>query len=627
MFRVMTQSLSLMPRRLSLLAPLALTIMIVVLAPVPSARAGTYPMYQCDASASHTGVAPGWSAFGNSTNASTVLTNSCSSGGSLGDYVFSHGQAGAVEEDGSNGSQVGLAVGVPGSAPDVTIKAISAQVQVSSVTGDDAFLGFNSDGQALPGAVEIADGGSGYVSNESWTVPQGARDFEAYVNCTTDHSATNCDFASSTQVPALIDMAFTLVDETSPNISGLSGSLVEAGSHQSTVNGSQTIAFTGSDSDSGVTSASLKLTPQGSGSPYTKTFDFSSQCTYESWNACPTQQNVSSFSVPTATLKDDRYSAELLLTDAAGNTTTDSLGTIVTHNAPSISSSPLIGGTPTVSSTLSASPGSTNSNPEAGTLQTVGQWMRCDAAANNCIPIAGFTGNSYNLTAADIGHQIRYEELTSNNAGSASAQSAPLGPIAPSSAETEKAEKEKAEKEAAEREKAEREKGATGAGGASGANGSNGTAGPAGSSSSSGSGGVTINLPGSNLGSVSLGSAAKWVVSLKVSPHRVRRGTKIKLTGTVGTSPRPNNGKLIYLQARSLSAVWKGHGRARHRVNVFSKWVTFQAFRAKTNGTFTSTYRFRLGGNHTYQFQAVAPAEGQYLDPTGTSLTATVKEV
>jgi hypothetical protein len=34
-----------------------------------------------------------------------------------------------------------------------------------------------------------------------------------------------------------------------------------------------------------------------------------------------------------------------------------------------------------------------------------------------------------------------------------------------------------------------------------------------------------------------------------------------------------------------------------------------------------------LGGRHTYQFQAVAPAEGQFRNPTGTSSTITVKEV
>ncbi|MGH2832509.1 MAG: hypothetical protein ACRDK2_07005, partial [Solirubrobacteraceae bacterium] len=438
-----------------------MTATMTALAFAAHADAGTYPMYQCYASASHAGVSPGWSAFGDDTNASTVLTNSCSSGGSLGDYVFSHGTPGAVEENGSNGSQVGLAVGVPGSAPDVTIKAISAQVQVSSVTGDDAFLGFNSAGQALPGGVEVIDGGPGYVSNDSWTLPQDARDFQAYVNCSTDHSSTNCDFASSTQVPAFVNMTFTLVDETPPSISGLSGPLVEAGSHQSTVSGSQTIGFTGKDADSGVLSATLKLTPQHGGTPYTHTFAFSSQCSYESWNACPLQQSVSSFSVPTATLKDDSYAVNLTVTDAAGNVASDSLGTITTHNAPTISSPPLISGSPAVGQTLTATPGSITTNPEAGTPSTAGQWLSCDSSANNCVPIPGSTGTSYNVTVADKGHAIRYQETVSNDAGSTAAQSAPLGPVTPSVAETEQAEKvekERTEKERSEKEKAEKEK-------------------------------------------------------------------------------------------------------------------------------------------------------------------------
>ncbi len=606
---------------------------------VGSASAGTYPMYQCYASASHAGVAPGWSVFSFTTNASTVLTNSCSSGGSLGDYVFSHGTPGAVEENGSNGSQVGLAVGVPGSAPDVTIKAISAQVQVSSVTGDDAFLGFNSAGQSLPGGVEITDGGSGYVSNESWTLPQDARDFEAYVNCTTDHSSTNCDFASSTQVPAFVNMTFTLVDETPPSISNLSGSLVEAGSHQSTVSGSQAIGFTGKDADSGVLSATLKLTPQHGGTPYTHTFEFSSQCSYESWNACPLQQSVSSFSVPTATLKDDSYTVNLTVTDAAGNVASDSLGTITTHNAPTISSPPLISGSPAVGKTLTATPGSISANPEAGTPSSSGQWLSCDSSANNCVPIAGSTGTSYNVTVADKGHAIRYQETVSNDAGSAAAQSAPLGPVTPSAAETEQAEREKAEKEKAEEEKAEKErsekekierekverekiekeKGGSGSTGAGGAAGSNGGAG--------GSASVNVAGSGSNQGTVLLGSTAKWRISLSVSPHKVRRHTKVKLSGSVSTSPRPGTGKLIYLQARSVASIWRGSGRARHRVAVYGKWVMFQAFRAKSNGTFVSTYTFKLGGKHIYQFQAIAPAEGQYRNPTGTSRTITVQEI
>src|ERR1700733_13314513 len=70
------------------------------------ARAGTYPMYQCGSASS--AVAPGWSVYSFTTVASTVLSNTCANGGAIGDYVFT-GAPGAVTENGSSGSEVGLA--------------------------------------------------------------------------------------------------------------------------------------------------------------------------------------------------------------------------------------------------------------------------------------------------------------------------------------------------------------------------------------------------------------------------------------------------------------------------------------------------------------------------------------
>jgi hypothetical protein len=618
MFRVTKQYLGLMPRRRSAIALIALAVPIAAVAGASTAVAGTYPMYQC--SSSDESVAPGWSVFeGTNTVVGVSFSNTCQSGGVIG--VEPSG--GRVTEDGdNNGGTVGLALNVPASAPDVSISAISAQVMVSPVSGDDAFVNFDSDGQGLQG-LEDLNGGNGIDADENWTLPLGARDFEASVFCSTDGSNTTCYYPHWNVVPGLNDITITLSDPTPPRVEGATGTLVNAAAHGSTVSGSQTIGFTAKDADSGVLSTTLTLTPQSSGAPYTKTINFSGQCTYDSWNACPLQQSVGAFSVPTATLKDGTYAVNLSVTDAAGNVASESLGTITTHNAPVISSPPLLSGSPVVGQTLSAIPGSIDSNPEAGTPTNAGQWLSCDASAANCVPLTGATGASYNPTAADIGHAIRYQDTVSNNAGSVVGESAPLGPVTPSSAELEKAEKEKLEKEKAEKERGEKgQNGAAGSNGSAGAPGSNGADG---ASSSSGTG-VTINLPGSNLGSVTLGSTAKWVLSLHVNPLRVHRGTKIKLTGLVSSSPRPTEGKLIYLQARSVTSKWKGSGRSRHEVNAFSKWVTFQAFRAQADGAFSSTYTFRLGGKHTYQFQAVAPAEGQYRNPTGTSLTATVKE-
>ena len=77
-----------------------------------------------------------------------------------------------MTENGQSGSQVGLALDVPSSAPDVSIQRSSAEVIGSSVTGDDAFMGFTSAGQALPGGVELPYGGSSYTASESWPCPK-----------------------------------------------------------------------------------------------------------------------------------------------------------------------------------------------------------------------------------------------------------------------------------------------------------------------------------------------------------------------------------------------------------------------------------------------------------------------
>ena len=299
------------------------------------ASAGTYPMHQCAPGTPV--VSPGWSVYGINTDASSVLSNTCSSGGAIGDSVASNEQAGAVTENGHSGSLVGLQVNVPPSAPDVTIQSITAEVTGSAVTGDDAFMGFTSGGQALPGAVELFNGGgSNYSATDSWTLPQGARDFEAHVFCSTDDSSTTCYFADSIAVPALNDITLTLEDDTPPVIKSASGPLATAAADKSTVAGSQTLSFTASDADSGVRSATLTLTPQDGETPYTHTFDFAAQCSYDSWNACPLTESVSEFALNTATLKDGSYTVNLTVTDAAGNTASDSLGTITTAGPPSI---------------------------------------------------------------------------------------------------------------------------------------------------------------------------------------------------------------------------------------------------------------------------------------------------
>jgi hypothetical protein len=87
--------------------------------------------------------------------------------------------------------------------------------------------------------------------------------------------------------------------------------------------------------------------------------------------------------------------------------------------APAPTAAPLVSGTPTVGSVLTASPGSWSGSP-TGYLY---RWRRCDLLGANCIDIVGATGTTYTPTTADVGHTLRVEVIASNRWGSGMASS------------------------------------------------------------------------------------------------------------------------------------------------------------------------------------------------------------
>jgi hypothetical protein len=74
---------------------------------------------------------------------------------------------------------------------------------------------------------------------------------------------------------------------------------------------------------------------------------------------------------------------------------------------------PLIGGTATQGQTLVASSGTWSNGPTSFAYQ----WQRCDAVDANCTPIAGASGQSYTLTAADAAATIRVSVTATNAVG------------------------------------------------------------------------------------------------------------------------------------------------------------------------------------------------------------------
>jgi subtilisin family serine protease len=86
------------------------------------------------------------------------------------------------------------------------------------------------------------------------------------------------------------------------------------------------------------------------------------------------------------------------------------------QTTPVSTSPPAIAGTAQQGQTLALQPGTWSNSPTAFAYQ----WMQCDAIGQGCLPIAGATGSTYVLVAADVGHTIVVQETASNAAGSSS---------------------------------------------------------------------------------------------------------------------------------------------------------------------------------------------------------------
>jgi hypothetical protein len=336
---------------------------------------------------------------------------------------------------------------------------------------------------------------------------------------------------------------------------------------------------------------------------------------------CPVEA-TGSVSLDTNDLSDGEHVLRVYVETAAGNSADVFDGRIATANGPIVGEAPTITGVPQVGSTLTATNASFSLRPEQESAGSVsGQWESC-LSASSCQPIKGATSTTYVPSTPDVGRELVYESIDAARVTDTSARGLLHTTIAasvPTPAITEAG-------------------GScvspcpTAGSGGPGGNGGNGgvTSGAGGAGSVAGAGsGITLSLAGLATGGSplgQLGSAAPWRVSLAVSPRRVHRSTKIRLTGRVQTSPRPQTGKLVYLQARDVRARLGRVGGRWRLVPAYGRWITFMAVRANPNGGFSTTYTFRLGGRHTYQFRAVAPAEGQFSNQTGSSPIVAVHE-
>ena len=96
--------------------------------------------------------------------------------------------------------------------------------------------------------------------------------------------------------------------------------------------------------------------------------------------------------------------------------------------APSNTARPSITGDPEVGQELTAEEGTWTNTPTSYAYQ----WQRCDADAVACAVVAGATGKTYGVRAADVGFRLRVEVTARNANGSGSAVSNPSGIAVPS---------------------------------------------------------------------------------------------------------------------------------------------------------------------------------------------------
>jgi inosine-uridine nucleoside N-ribohydrolase len=98
---------------------------------------------------------------------------------------------------------------------------------------------------------------------------------------------------------------------------------------------------------------------------------------------------------------------------------------------PSALTPPLIAGSTNQGQTLTESHGSWSNSPTGYSYQ----WEDCDSKGNNCSPVAGATGQSYLLSAIDVGSTIRVTETARNATGlgspASSVATAVVGPPPP----------------------------------------------------------------------------------------------------------------------------------------------------------------------------------------------------
>jgi hypothetical protein len=292
--------------RLRRLALVALVSGVVGLTLAPGASAGTYLIDNCPSAGN--GDAGSWTVFGSPQN----VKGTCSGG--AGDYIGPRG--GSM----SPGNLAGVQIGVPAGSG-ITISEAKIWWQVShQASGADTFA-IAADNDGAVGESQTPLTGS---QPNVYILPSTTTEITLANYCSNDDAGAGCTFGEGeNNILELYGSQLTLDDTTLPSGTVTGGALASSG----TVSGTASISYQATDASSGVRLVQLRV----DGEPAAEK-DYITSCSYTDFQACPPSVS-DTVSWNTATVADGQHRVELVVEDAAQNTSVICSGEVTVQNA------------------------------------------------------------------------------------------------------------------------------------------------------------------------------------------------------------------------------------------------------------------------------------------------------
>ncbi len=394
-------------RRRRTLTWIALTASLLVLAGASTAHAGTYVINNCPSAPTPNGDPGPWTIFG------SPQTSKGGCGEESGGWVGPRG--GSMGYATADGVQVTVPAG-----SGITIQQAKEWWSVPhEISGAENY------------ALAIANGSiiGEYTTPAEWktapavyALPSTTTTFTLEDFCSDSLGGTNCTFGGGLNPDLqLYGSQLTLADDRLPTGKVTGGAL--AGTQP--LSGTQSLAYTAEDTETGVRAVRLLIDGQPGASN-----DYLPQCPYNNFQACPASE-VSTISWNTASVPDGQHTIEAIVENAAQNTNTFYDAAITTQNAPVNNTPPTITttGQPVTGATLTAQPGIWSTPAGAGTVTYGYQWQDCSGEGDACQAIPDAQNTSYTPASSDIGHTLTVTVTATDNDGQNSIQSSPSNPV------------------------------------------------------------------------------------------------------------------------------------------------------------------------------------------------------